>query len=370
MGTPRFNVATRCVSAVLAAVLALVPAAAQACTGIRLVADDKSVVRARTMEFGTETHSNVILVPRGYARTATAPDNAKGKSWTAKYASVGMNMLGLPLVIDGFNEKGLSIGLFYFPGYAQYQDYAAVDQDKAIAPWELGTYILDNFATLDEVKAGLSEVVVPNVEFAAWKFVPPVHYIVMDPSGTSIVIEYVNGTLNVHDNPIGVITNSPTFDWHMTNLNNFVNLGLENVPPNKLGSMTFNGFGQGTGLLGMPGDFTPPSRFVRAAIFSYGVLGSETSDDAVLEAFHILNNFDIPKGVARDGEKDEDGNVIADYTQWTGASDLSKLRYFVRTYDNSAIRFVDMTKETLDAADIKVWPVEGDEAVEPLKPAR
>ena len=358
----------RVVAVFLAVCLSLSPTLAEACTGIRIVAADSSVIRGRTMEFGVDTQSNVILVPRGTERTGTAPDGAKGKSWTAKYASLGMNAMDMPIVIDGFNEKGLSIGLFYFPGYADYQDYAAGDAGNTVAPWELGTYILDNFATLDEVRAGVEELVVPNVVFEAWNFVLPVHYIVMDASGASLVIEYVDGQRTMHDNPIGVITNSPPFDWHLTNLNNFVNLGLENVPPNKLGSLTVPGFGQGTGLLGMPGDFTPPSRFVRAAIFSHGVLESATASDAILESFHILNNFDIPRGVARDGKKDEHGNIEADYTQWTSASDLTNLRYYVRTYENSAIRFVNLDEQDLDASEIRVWPVEGGEAVTPLVP--
>lgn len=349
----------------LAAALAFAPAVASACTGIRIVAEDNSVVRARTMEFAIDLKSDLILVPRGTERTATAPDGAKGKAWKAKYASLGMNMLGMPYIVDGLNEKGLSVGLFYFVGYAGYQPYEAGDADRTVAPWELASYLLDNFATIDEVKAALQDTVVPAVVFSQWGFAPPVHVIVMDPSGTSIVIEYVDGKLNVHDNPIGVITNSPTFDWHMTNLNNYVNMGLENVPPKKLGDYTVNGFGEGTSLLGMPGDFTPPSRFVRAAIFSYGVLPSKNIDEAVLSAFHVLNNFDIPRGVARDGKKDEHGNIEADYTQWTGLSDLANNRYFVRTYANSAIRTVGFDGQDLDAAEIKTWTLDtGEEFVD------
>ena len=123
----------------------------------------------------------------------------------------------------------------------------------------------------------------------------PVHAVVHDASGKSIVIEYVDGKLNVYDNPLGVITNSPGFDWHMTNLRNYVNFSFNNHPPIQLGSVKLEPFGQGSGMLGMPGDFTPPSRFVRAVAFSQSVLQPKTGDDAVLTAFHILNNFDIPK---------------------------------------------------------------------------
>ncbi len=370
MAHPPASFRRRAISAILAAAIGFSPAIAHACTGIRIVSKDDTVVRGRTMEFGVDTDSNVILVPRGTERTGTAPDGAKGKTWKAKYASLGMNALDMPVIVDGLNEKGLSVGIFYFPGYADFQPYEASDADNTVAPWEVGSYILDNFATLDEVRAGLEEIVVPNVELSQWKIVLPVHFIVMDATGAALVIEYIDGERKIFDNPLGVITNSPSFDWHLTNLNNYVNLGLENVPPNQLGDYKVPGFGQGTGLLGMPGDFTPPSRFVRAAIYSYGVLQSTDADEAVLESFHILNNFDIPRGVARDGKPDGHGNIEADYTQWTSASDLTNLRFYVRTYDNSAIRYVYLQDQDLDAKEIKVWPVSGGEDMIPLAPGK
>ena len=118
-------------------------------------------------------------------------------------------------------------------------------------------------------------------------------------------------------------------------------------------------------MLGMPGDFTPPSRFVRAAAFSQSVLEPKTGDDAVLTAFHILNNFDIPKGAAREVQKDEHGNILADYTLWTSASDLKAKRYYFRTYEDSRIRMVDLTKINLDAKAIVTFPMHGEETFQP-----
>jgi choloylglycine hydrolase len=179
----------------------------------------------------------------------------------------------------------------------------------------LGSWILENFASVAEVKANIGNIVVASSVFEGWGFAPEAHYIVHDASGKSIVIEYVGGKLNVYDNPLGVFTNSPAFDWHMTNLRNYVNFSMTNVPPVKLGSIKLEPFGQGSGMLGLPGDLTPPSRFVRAVAFSQSVLPSKTGNGAVLEAFHILNQFDIPKGAAREHEKDAHGNILADYTQ-------------------------------------------------------
>jgi len=340
----------------------------QACTGIRLTAADGTIIYARTLEFDVDIHSDVIVVPRGYTRVGSTPDGKAGLTWKAKYASVGANGLGMPLVFDGVNEKGLAAGLFYFPTTAGYMPYSTGDAAKTIAPWELGSWILDNFANVDEVKANLNKIVVPEIVFKGWGFVPPVHFVVHDASGQSIVLEYVGGKLAVHDNPLGIMVNSPTFDWHMTHLRNYVNFSFRNAPPVQLGSVKLVAFGQGSGMLGMPGDLTPPSRFVRAVAFSQSVLPSKTGAEAILQAFHILNNFDIPKGSTRENEKDAHGNVLTDYTLWTSANDLKAKRFYFRTYDNSQIRMVDLMKMNLDTKDIVTIPMKGEEVIESLTP--
>ena len=340
----------------------------EACTGIRLTADDGTVVHARTLEFGIDIHSDVMMVPRGYARTGTTPDGKEGLKWKSKYASVGLNGVGLPILFDGLNEKGLAVGMFYFPGSAQYPAYNAKETRKTIAQWELPSWILENFASVAEVKANIGNIVVASAMFAAWGFAPEAHYIVHDASGNSIVVEYVGGKLNIHDAPLGVITNSPTYDWHMTNLRNYLNFSLTDPPAVQLGPVKLTNFGMGSGMLGLPGDFTPPSRFVRAVAFSQSVFRSETGHDAVVEAFHVLNQFDIPKGSAREPQKDEHGNTLADYTVWTSASDLKAKQFYFRTYENSQIRMVDLMKMKIDGKDIVKLSTKGEEVIQPLTP--
>jgi len=355
-------------AAIVASSALLLGPAAEACTGIKLTAEDGTVVHARTLEFGIDLDSDILMIPRGFARTGTTPDGKPGHTWTTKYASVGANGAGLPILLDGLNEKGLATGTFYFPGSAGYMPYSAGDADKTISQWEVGSYLLENFATVAEVKANLGNITVASAVLKAWGFAPEAHYVVRDATGESAVIEYVGGKLNVYDAPLGVITNSPTFDWHMTNLRNYLNFSINNAPPVKLGSMTITATGQGSGMLGLPGDFTPPSRFVRAVAFSQSVLPSKNGDDAVLQAFHILNQFDIPKGSARDREKDSNGNIVADYTQWTSVADLKQLRYYFRTYENSQIRMLDLMKMELDASSIVTVSMKGDEVIKSLTP--
>ncbi|MEX2169023.1 MAG: choloylglycine hydrolase family protein [Pirellulales bacterium] len=341
---------------------------AHACTGIRLSAADGTFVHARTLEFVFDMDSSVIMVPRGFARTGTTPDGKPGLKWTTKYASVGANGAGLPIMLDGLNDKGLSAGLFYFPDTAGYMPYKAAAADKTLAPWELGSWILENFATTEEVKQGIEKVVVPAVVFKDWGFSPGVHYIVVDATGASIVVEYIDGKLNVYDNPLGVITNSPAFDWHMTNLRNYINLSDEGLQPVHLGDVKLTPFGQGTGMLGLPGDFTPPSRFVRAAVFSQSALPVNTGNEVVLQAFHLLNNFDIPKGAAREGKPDAQGHIAADYTMWTSVCDLKAKQFYFRTFDNSQIRRVDLMKMDLDGKEVTTISMQGDEQIKALTP--
>jgi choloylglycine hydrolase len=165
--------------------------------------------------------------------------------------------------------------------------------------------------------------------------------VVHDRSGKALVIEPLDRSLKIYDNPLGVLTNSPTFDWHMTNLRNYVNLTATNVPPLDLGGIKLAQFGQGSGMRGLPGDFTPPSRFVRAVAFSQSALPSDTATQAVLQAFHILNNFDIPFGAVREVDN---GQMHAEATTWTSAADLKNLRWYFRTYDDQSIRSVDLAK--------------------------
>jgi choloylglycine hydrolase len=232
-----------------------------------------------------------------------------------------------------------------------------------IAPFELVTWILTSFASVDEVREGIEDVVVPEVVLEVFGFCPPLHYIVMDATGDCIVLEYANGELNVHDNPTGIITNSPTFDWHMTNLNNYVNLSVVNAQPLELESVEVREMGMGSGLLGMPGDFTPPSRFIRAIVFSLSAPPVATSDEAVLQAFHILNQFDIPVGACRRPGLDADGNIQYEYTLWSSVSDLARGRYCMRTYEDSRIRMVDLGELEPEAGSVLLFPLSGGEEI-------
>ncbi len=177
----------------LVAALSFAPVA-QACTGIRLVAKDGGVIAARTLEFGVDLHSDVLVVPAGTALTGTLPDGGKGISYTTKYGFLGANAEGLTAIVDGLNDQGLYVGLFYFPDYASYPDATKDNASRAMAPYEYANWLLGNFANVDEVKANFNKVALVPVVIDAIKQVPPVHFVVHDRSGKAVVIEPLDKT--------------------------------------------------------------------------------------------------------------------------------------------------------------------------------
>lgn len=320
------------------------------CTCFRVKAKDNSVVIGRTMEFGIDLQSKITVFPRGYHFQAQGPEGKPGHSWEGKYGFVGMDAFGMPLVADGLNEKGLYVGDLYLPGFAEYQDVSAGDEGKAMSQLDVAGYLLSNCATVDEAKDAIQQVLVFGLYVDQIKAAPPVHYAVHDAAGNSVVFEYLDKKLVIRDNPVGVLTNSPSFDWHLTNLGNYVNLSATNVPDLKLAGDDVKAIGQGSGMLGLPGDATPPSRFVRAVALTQSAVKPENGEEAVKTAFHIINNFDIPKGFAREVK---DGNTYYDYTSWLTIADLSQKQYYYRGYDNVKFHRVSLDNIDFAAQDIK-----------------
>ena len=312
-----------------------------ACTNLALTAKDGTTVRARTMEFADLLHSSVSVVPAGASMHGTLPDGGEGIAYTTKYNMLGANALGMDIILDGMNDQGLSIGLLYFPGFAEYAKATPENAGRSLAPHEFGNWVLGSFANIDEVKAGLGNVAIVPTPAPVLDQVQPLHFIVSDKSGKSIVIEPIGGELKVYDAPLGVMTNAPGYDWHMINLRNFVNLSVTAVPPVDLDGTTFSQLGNGAGMNGLPGDFTPPSRFVRAVAFSQAEYPSDTADEVVMSGFHLMNQFDIPYGSVREKSGKEQ---LAELTQWTTVSDMKNLRFYFKTYGNQEIHMIDLPK--------------------------
>lgn len=338
---------SKCYKNFLTALIFLMPlcihSQANACTDFRLTANDGSIVIARSMEFAIDLKSNLRSSPRGRSFKSTLPNSKAGLAWTAKYGYVYLDGLNVDMAVDGMNEKGLAFEALYLPNIAEYQKIMPNKENQALPYLYIGDWAMSNFATVEEVRAALVKIQVVDAKIPdignMGNTILPLHFSFHDASGNSIVVEYVAGKLNIHDNKVGVMTNDPTYDWHITNLNNYIHLEPTNPKPIVIKDMTFIATGQGSGMLGLPGDISPPSRFVKVSVLKAVVQPAANGPSAVNLAEHIINNVDIPFGLAREPAN---GNYTSEYTQWTVFKDLKSMKFYYKTYLDTSLRAVEM----------------------------
>ncbi len=332
-----------CLLSLLTAVC-LVVRPAGGCTGITLRAEDGSVVFARTMEWGTfDLRSRLVIVPRGQQFTSELEGEESGVSWEAKYGAVGLDALEKGFLVDGMNEQGFCANVFYHPGFAEYPEGDPGKQESTLSVVDVCQYLLTTCATVADAKAAIAAVTVVGVLEPAIGIKPPIHLMVTEPSGKAAVIEFVGGQVQVYDAPLGVITNAPAYDWHVTNLRNYLNLSPVALPSKRIEEMDFGPLGGGSGMIGLPGDFTPPSRFVRAVAFTQTARPTETGDETLYEVFRILDNFNLPLGSA-EGEGSQALKGMRSATNWTSAYDTKNLVMQYHTMHNRRVRQVDLKR--------------------------
>ncbi len=324
---------------------------AMACTGISLKAKDGSYVQARTIEAAEiALESNYVIIPRGYEMQSFTPSGRNGLSFKAKYGVVGLSVVREEFIAEGINEQGLSAGLFFFPHYGSYEKYEPEQNSISLGDLQVVTWILSSFATIDEMKAALPSVRIVGLDSSA-----VVHWRIGERSGRQVVMEIVAGVPHIYENEVGVITNAPGFEWHLTNLNNYVNLYAGSAPSHKLSGQELQPIGGNSGFLGIPGDATPPSRFVRAAFYKATAPQLATGYDTVLQSFHLLNNFDIPIGIEHPADKVPD---LISGTQWTSAIDLTNRKVYYKTMYNNSIRCIDLAKIDFATVKYQVQPLD------------
>lgn len=309
-----------------------------ACTGITLQTASSSPVTARTIEWAAQPLSMMyVVVPRGHRHVSQLPDGTKqGLRYFAKYGYVGIAVEDQTFVMEGLNEAGLSAGLFYFPDYGEYQPYDSAYKGLTISDMQFVSWVLASFANIDDLLARLNDIRVVGIDPRA----STVHWRITDSSGRQVVLEIINQKMIVHDNPLGVLTNSPSLPWHRANLNNYVNLQPGSVQQKEMRNLVMKAFSGGSGMLGLPGDMTSPSRFVRAAFMQSTAPIFDDAEQTVVQAFHILSAFNIPIGM-QFGSPD----LVPDMhsaTQITVASDLVNRRLYFRTMYNAVLRCIDL----------------------------
>lgn len=328
------------------------------CTGLRLIAKDGSVIFARTMEWGTfDLFSRVVVVPRNFQLQDKGPNGENTLGWKTKYGAVGIDALNKDILLDGMNEKGLTVNAFYHAGYAVYADFDTKKAATTISEFGLTAYLLTTCATVEEVKQTMERITVIGVVQPAIGLAPPLHFSVTDALGKTIVIEFINGITKIHDAPLGVVTNGPTYDWHMENFKNYVQLEtpLAQRKIEKLSDVTFGG---GSKYFGVPGDLTSPSRLLRVAAYASTARPTPDGKETMYEAFRILDNFNLPVGEAAEGGGVVDNATLRSATNWTSCYDTKNKVMYYHTLNNRRVRQLNLGALNFDAKTIMRVPLD------------
>lgn len=290
----------------------------------------------RNLDLEYSYHETVTITPRNKPFVFR-----KAGRMDRHYAMIGMAyVVGEdPLYYEATNEKGLSIAGLNFPGNADYKE--CCEEKDNIAPFELIPWILGQCADLAEVRNLLARLNIVRLSFSPELPVSPLHWMISDREA-SITVECVRDGLKVYDNPVEVLTNNPTFDFHLTNLNNYIQVSAR-PPVNLFGKgIELKPYSLGMGGFGLPGDLSSASRFVRAAFVRANALAGESESESVSQFFHILGSVAQPRGctMVREGEYE--------ITLYSSCCNTDKGIYYYRTYENSQITAVHMHREDLE----------------------
>lgn len=295
------------------------------CTAITIQSPSGNIWFGRTMDFSYQLDPKMYQVSRNYrwgnfCGTHTIQN---------RYSFLGTGQDINPVVFaDGVNESGFAAAALYFPGYASYEPpESAGSSNLSIAAIEIVGFLLGQCSSVRQASGILKSIQIVGIEDSVTKSVAPLHWIITDKDGGCLVIEKTSDGLHLWNNPIGVLTNSPDFPWHMCNLRNFAGLSPRQNEDAEWLEAKLSPFGQGAGSTGLPGDFTPPGRFVRTAFIKSFMEIPEERNELPAACFHALEGVMIPKGVVVTGRE------AADYTQYTAVIDLAEQEYFVRRYD-------------------------------------
>lgn len=298
----------------------------------------------RNLDYEFAYNQTVTITPRYYLfhfrRMGDMPSH---------YAMIGMAFVqeDYPLYYDATNEKGLSMAGLNFPGNADYKE-AAPDRDN-VSPFELIPWILGQCATVQEAREKFARMNLWKEDFSQALPLSPLHWMVSDAS-ESIVVESVKEGLKIYDNPVGVMTNNPTFDYHLTNLANYMHVSPADPENSFSKELQLSPYSRGMGSLGLPGDLSSASRFVKAAFTKLNSVSGSSEAESVSQFFHILASVEQQRGCC----KVEHG---FEYTIYSSCCNTDRGIYYYTTYENSQITGVDMYREDLDEATLVSYPL-------------
>ena len=296
----------------------------------------------RTLDYEFSYGDEITVTPRNYSFTLR-----HGRKLENHYAIIGMAHVAgdYPLYYDAVNEKGLGIAGLNFVGNATYKPVNLNSDKKHITQFELIPFILGTCASLKEAKDALKNMDLVDTPFSPELPVGSLHWLIADETG-SITVESVKEGLMVYDNPVGVLTNNPPFPLQMFQLNNYMHLSPKQPVNTFAEGLPLNAYSRGMGALGLPGDLSSSSRFVRAAYVKMNSRCSKDELSSVSQFFHILGAVDQQRGCCEVAE----GKY--EITLYTSCCNATKGIYYYTTYDNHQISAVDMHKTDLDGREL------------------
>lgn len=299
----------------------------------------------RNLDLEYSYRESVTITPRNYLFKFRKMGERKNH-----YAMIGTAMVeeDYPLYYDATNEKGLSMAGLLFAGNAVYQDVA--EGKDNVSPFEFIPWVLSQCADLEEVRVLLDRMNPVAIDFSNRYPLTQLHWMISDRKG-SIVVEAVSEGLKVYENPAEVLTNNPPFDMQMFGLNKYMSLSVEPAINHFSDKLDLKNYSRGMGALGLPGDWTSPSRFVRAAFTRMNARSGDSEEESVSQFFHILGSVEHPRGCVHMGDNKYE------ITVYSSCCNTDEGIYYYKTYDNPNIIGIDMKKEDLESSSLISYPM-------------
>jgi len=341
-----------------------------ACTALIIRDANGAAYQGRTLEFAGIIPSNLTYFPIGSSIVSQAPDGKAGATFKTKYAILSVSTLAVPkakqeAIFEGVNDQGMSFSSNSFNDNVS----PKIDSDpsKALSAMDFGAWALGNFQNVAQVKQALE-----NKEINVWlpkvpmlgNIEAPVHFALFDKTGAGVVIEFTQGQVMVHDNPVGVMTNSPEFPWHLENLNNYAQLSNIDRDEGKFNNLKVSAPDSGSALAGLPSTQISSGRFVKAAYYSNFVRKPKTPRETIELLSHVMNNFDRPFDLSIDppgtggaSEGASKGSAATEVTYFTVMNDLMQNNFYIRTINSLNYSKIDLNRLAA-LKQIKTVPIE------------
>ncbi len=318
------------------------------CTAISFQTKDHYFGRNLDLEFSYD--EKIVITPRNFPLVFRM-----GSTINSHLSIIGMATIKdeYPLYYDATNEAGLSMAALNFPGNSVYYDRS--EEKTNISSFELIPWLLSQYKTVSQAREALSSLNITKDVFSRELPPTPLHWIIADRN-ESIVIESLASGLNIFENPVGVLTNNPPFDYHLLNLSNYINLSTNEAVNRFSNKINLKAYSRGMGAMGLPGDLSSSSRFIKATFTKLNSVCGESESDSISQFFHILKSVTQQRGCVKIGNSYEK-------TIYSSCCNTNQCIYYYTTYENHHICAVKLFHEDLDSRELIWYPLINDQHI-------